>query len=186
MELPKSSTQNRHRLLLTQHNDQQKNITLDRIVSTIMVAVISLGLVACLLYKCFGRSNRSSDDNPTEPIRPSIDVELKHIPVLIYGESMQPSCSDTISEGDQCAICLEEYVHGERVRVLPRCKHMFHKECIEEWLEVPSLHCPICRDGVLQHCLQSARSNNCSAQRHEFGNQLQLLASYGSIGNTFA
>ncbi|KAK8687318.1 hypothetical protein V6N13_086143 [Hibiscus sabdariffa] len=140
-----------------------------------MVAVISLGLLAFLLYKCFGRSNRSSDDNPTEP-RPSIDGELKHIPVLVYGES-------TILETDKCAICLEEYVHGERVRELPRCKHMFHKKCIEEWLEVPSLHCPICRDGVLQHCLQSARSNNCRVQSHDFGNQLQLLASYGSIGD---
>ncbi|KAL4285128.1 hypothetical protein GQ457_16G026610 [Hibiscus cannabinus] len=172
------------RLLLTQHNDQHKNITLDSIVSTTIVAVISLGLIAFLLYKCFARSNCSSDDNPTEP-RPSIDSELKQIPVLIYGEStahstQQPSCSDTVLEGDKCAICLEEYVHGERARVLPGCKHMFHKECIEEWLEVPSLHCPICRDRVLEHCLQSARSNNCRAQRHDIGNQLQLLPPYGS------
>ncbi|MBA0653432.1 hypothetical protein Goklo_020608 [Gossypium klotzschianum] len=154
MDPAKGLSLNSHRLILTDqnspHNDQHLNVLVDRIWSTVMVAVISLGITFFLIYKCIFRSpNHSSDKNKTEP-KPSVDSELDQIPVLVYGESMmpssEPSCSDTISELETCAICLEEYVHGERVRVLPRCKHMFHKDCIEEWLEVPSLHCPICRD----------------------------------------
>ena len=32
-----------------------------------------------------------------------------------------------------CSICLEEYVVGEHIRVLP-CLHTFHSECIFPWL----------------------------------------------------
>ncbi|KAK8685752.1 hypothetical protein V6N13_124787 [Hibiscus sabdariffa] len=182
MEPSNRSTLNRHRLLLGEHaspdhNDSRRNLILDRIVFSSIVAVISLGLIVCLLFKCFCRSNRSSDENSTK----SIDSELKQIPVLVYGEpASQSSCSKAVVEVESCAICLEEYVKGEKVRVLPRCKHMFHKDCIEEWLEVPSLHCPICRDQVLEHCLQSARSDNCRTQRHNSGNQLQLFSFYGA------
>ncbi|KAK8327609.1 hypothetical protein V6Z12_A11G194200 [Gossypium hirsutum] len=192
MDPAKGLSLNSHRLILTDHNsphnDQHLNVLVDRIWSTVMVAVISLGITFFLIYKCIFRSpNHSSDENKTKP-KPSVDSELDQIPVLVYGESMmpssEPSCSDTISELETCAICLEEYVHGERVRVLPRCKHMFHKDCIEEWLEVPSLHCPICRDKVLEHCLQSARSNNCRNQRHN-SNHIPLLGFYGGIRNTF-
>lgn len=33
----------------------------------------------------------------------------------------------------ECAICLSEFVKGDRVRVLP-CQHIFHVEEIDEWL----------------------------------------------------
>lgn len=33
----------------------------------------------------------------------------------------------------ECAICLEEFVKGDRVRVLP-CKHIFHLDEVDGWL----------------------------------------------------
>lgn len=44
----------------------------------------------------------------------------------------------------ECAICLSEFVDGERVRVLPNCGHGFHANCVEEWIVVRS-SCPTCR-----------------------------------------
>jgi len=36
-------------------------------------------------------------------------------------------------EPDTCSICLEEYLVGDELRILP-CKHEFHTSCIDQWL----------------------------------------------------
>jgi hypothetical protein len=49
---------------------------------------------------------------------------------------------------EDCLICMENYKMNEYKRVLPRCKHYFHKKCIDKWLKKKS-SCPICRDELL-------------------------------------
>jgi hypothetical protein len=34
---------------------------------------------------------------------------------------------------DTCCICAEEYQRGDSLRILPRCLHEFHVECIDQW-----------------------------------------------------
>ncbi|XP_039166342.1 E3 ubiquitin-protein ligase ATL42-like [Eucalyptus grandis] len=47
-------------------------------------------------------------------------------------------------EGLECAVCLSKFEDVEILRLLPQCKHAFHIECIDRWLENHS-SCPICR-----------------------------------------
>ncbi|KAK7291678.1 hypothetical protein RIF29_07012 [Crotalaria pallida] len=51
------------------------------------------------------------------------------------------------SEAAECAVCLSEFEEGETGRVLPKCKHSFHVECIDMWFESHST-CPLCRVHV--------------------------------------
>lgn len=44
---------------------------------------------------------------------------------------------------DKCVVCFEQMSSESRVRRLP-CKHEFHVECIDSWLEVKQ-DCPVCR-----------------------------------------
>lgn len=37
------------------------------------------------------------------------------------------------NEAEECAICLEDYINGEKLRVLP-CRHDFHTYCVDAWL----------------------------------------------------
>jgi len=50
--------------------------------------------------------------------------------------------------GKSCLICMEEYKEGMFKRLLPKCKHFFHKKCIDKWLK-KNASCPICRDILL-------------------------------------
>ncbi|KAJ1280859.1 hypothetical protein BS78_04G264400 [Paspalum vaginatum] len=50
--------------------------------------------------------------------------------------------------GGECAVCLEAMRAGERCRVLPRCDHGFHAQCVDPWLR-RSRVCPVYRADVL-------------------------------------
>ncbi|KAM3321056.1 E3 ubiquitin-protein ligase ATL42 [Capsicum chacoense] len=50
-------------------------------------------------------------------------------------------------EGLECAVCLSRFEDVEVLRLLPKCKHAFHINCIDQWLEKHS-SCPLCRHKV--------------------------------------
>ncbi|PVV02553.1 hypothetical protein BB560_002989 [Smittium megazygosporum] len=43
-----------------------------------------------------------------------------------------------------CAMCIDDFVKGDQIRILP-CTHGFHKNCIDEWLLNQSALCPMCK-----------------------------------------
>ncbi|XP_024538381.1 RING-H2 finger protein ATL5-like, partial [Selaginella moellendorffii] len=47
-----------------------------------------------------------------------------------------------------CAVCLGDFQEGEDVKILPKCGHGFHVECIDTWLSIHSNVCPLCRAQV--------------------------------------
>ncbi|KAJ3057567.1 hypothetical protein HK097_000033 [Rhizophlyctis rosea] len=50
---------------------------------------------------------------------------------------------------EKCTICLTPYSDGEELRVL-KCRHGFHKECVDQWLCTYHNSCPICRGKGVQ------------------------------------
>uniref|UniRef100_A0A0D9W8T2 RING-type E3 ubiquitin transferase n=1 Tax=Leersia perrieri TaxID=77586 RepID=A0A0D9W8T2_9ORYZ len=46
-----------------------------------------------------------------------------------------------------CSVCLGEFRDGENLRLLPRCSHAFHQQCIDTWLKSHS-NCPLCRANI--------------------------------------
>ncbi|CAE5967951.1 unnamed protein product [Arabidopsis arenosa] len=56
------------------------------------------------------------------------------------------NCSDQQIKSS-CSICLQDWEEGEVGRKLERCGHIFHMNCIDEWL-LRQETCPICRDHL--------------------------------------
>ncbi|CAK9166950.1 unnamed protein product [Ilex paraguariensis] len=48
----------------------------------------------------------------------------------------------------ECAVCLSMLEEGEEIRKL-KCKHTFHKDCLDQWLQLDKATCPLCRSNVL-------------------------------------
>ncbi|KAL0960902.1 hypothetical protein HGRIS_005911 [Hohenbuehelia grisea] len=45
---------------------------------------------------------------------------------------------------DRCLICLDDYAAEDDIRVMA-CKHGFHKDCVDRWLQTGRNNCPACR-----------------------------------------
>ncbi|KAJ6718833.1 E3 UBIQUITIN-PROTEIN LIGASE RHA2A [Salix purpurea] len=50
--------------------------------------------------------------------------------------------------GSDCVVCLCTLRHGDQVRKLD-CRHVFHKECIDGWLDHLNFNCPLCRSSLV-------------------------------------
>ncbi|CAH8334311.1 unnamed protein product [Eruca vesicaria subsp. sativa] len=80
-----------------------------------------------------------------QKLKPLKKEILESLPKLTLSTE---SCTTTRSR--RCVICLEDYVAGDVVRVLPPCGHMFHVFCIDKWFQLGST-CPSCRIIPVAH-----------------------------------
>ncbi|KAF8412215.1 hypothetical protein HHK36_000175 [Tetracentron sinense] len=55
---------------------------------------------------------------------------------LVSGEVDMPEC---------CAVCLYEFEGQEEIRRLMNCRHIFHRSCLDRWMDHDQKTCPLCR-----------------------------------------
>jgi hypothetical protein len=83
------------------------------------------------------------------PNNPVSDVAISNFPVhvfrkKIFQQDVDLKSASSIDDAiDSCAICLDSFKEGDKVKSLP-CFHSFHDNCIDKWLRQASL-CPVCK-----------------------------------------
>lgn len=65
---------------------------------------------------------------------------LKTMPIILFSPQ-------DFKDGLECSVCLSEVTQGEKTRILPKCNHGFHVQCIDMWFQSHST-CPICRNPI--------------------------------------
>lgn len=135
--------------------------------SPLVIAIIGILASAFLLVSYYsimskycGNSNSSSggNDDPVEELardshNPSLH-EPWHVEANGLDEALIKSITmckykrgDGLIDGSDCSVCLSEFEEGESIRLLPKCSHAFHVQCIDTWLKSHS-NCPLCRANI--------------------------------------
>ena len=60
-----------------------------------------------------------------------IDRYKRLIPILKYRKNSKEIDEFNIPE---CIVCMEAFRNGSNVRKIPICRHIFHDECLMNWL----------------------------------------------------
>ncbi|XP_042903433.1 E3 ubiquitin-protein ligase RNF13 isoform X2 [Parasteatoda tepidariorum] len=92
---------------------------------------VMLLFMMCLLIKCIQERRRRRRNRLSSR-------QIKQIPTAKF------------TKGDQydvCAICLEDYNEGDKLRILP-CSHAYHTKCIDPWLMHNRRNCPLCKRKI--------------------------------------
>ncbi|XP_060197615.1 RING-H2 finger protein ATL2 [Lycium barbarum] len=82
-------------------------------------------------------NNNSGLTHANRGLEPAV---LNSLPVFNYSNK-------THTEPIDCAVCLSDLEENEKGRILPKCNHSFHLECIDMWFQSHST-CPLCRSPV--------------------------------------
>ncbi|XP_062193614.1 RING-H2 finger protein ATL80-like [Phragmites australis] len=113
--------------------------------TTTVLFVASVSYIALsTLYGCLctGRPRKSGSDSGASPAAAAAAYEtkraLEEIPVVLVqlrdpdgDRNNWEGGAEQEDEGGECAVCLAEYAGGDEVRMLPSCRHGFHRECVD-------------------------------------------------------
>ena len=109
--------------------------------------------------------------------------ETQRLPMRKYNSKKEAS--------DNCVICVDEFIEEDQVRVLP-CSHIFHPQCIDEWLVNHSSLCPLCKKEVSRQGRSESQNVTASTRDeerldsdvlllHSQERRSNQLAMYGSV-----
>ena len=140
-------------------------------VTLLLVGIAVLVIIhVCIVSRAFRRNTTTNGVGGAVVHRnarrsPSMsEDEIKKLPSFDYNISIEEEREDSNSSSRsrstlECAVCLENFKEGEKCRLLPKCNHCFHADCIDSWL-AKTAACPVCRtDAAISPKIESQHRN---------------------------
>ncbi|XP_010419563.1 PREDICTED: E3 ubiquitin-protein ligase RHA1B-like [Camelina sativa] len=83
--------------------------------------------------------------------RSTISSGTNKIPIddMLPATTFEEMSSRVNPPPESCRICQEEFDCGEEVRCLRNCVHVYHKTCIDRWIQDDKMTCPLCRTPIV-------------------------------------
>lgn len=139
------------------------NKTMAAVLIILVVVFFLLGFVSIYTRQCAERRIRGRLDlaaaiaggmehRQDHGLDPAI---IDAFPTFVYSEVKSLKLGRATLE---CAVCLNEFRDDETLRLIPKCCHVFHPNCIDAWL-VNHSTCPVCRANLVPSKPDDAPSN---------------------------
>lgn len=172
----------------------QLSPSLAMMIVVLVIALLLLGFFSIYIRHCSG--------SPTITVGPHAGADNRHrkaargldravidtFPILEYSVVKIHKIGN---EPLECAICLCEFEDTETLRLIPKCDHVFHPECIDEWLSSHTT-CPVCRANLVPqtgesvHALpiQNPESPSSSSSYSSTRDNIDIEAQNDVVGET--
>ncbi|CAN4092402.1 unnamed protein product [Withania somnifera] len=122
------------------------------ILVTLISVFFAMGIVSVYVRQCAERRFANDFEFEDEDSRRrgararGLDsVVIASFPMFLYSDVKGHKIGKSALE---CAICLNEFEDDETLRLLPKCSHVFHPNCIDTWL-LSHITCPVCRANLI-------------------------------------
>nr|GLL29101.1 E3 ubiquitin-protein ligase RHA2A-like [Ipomoea trifida] len=92
------------------------------------------------------------------PIHVATAAVKRKVPIVFFRDYLEKREGEM--EKDRCwccSICLEEIELDHEVRDPVTCNHVFHRPCLDTWVDEGQVTCPVCRSMLLPRKLTSFR-----------------------------
>lgn len=118
------------------------------IIFSVIVGVFFVGSIPLILMHCNKNNHRSKIVN--------IQITKEQM------ERMYPGSEWEENQNELCPICLD-MLKGERLCRKLACLHVFHLECIDEWV-IENTECPICKQNVINTCFEHSKGGESNEE----------------------
>ncbi|KAL4565496.1 hypothetical protein LXL04_029594 [Taraxacum kok-saghyz] len=100
------------------------------------------------IFHPISQSNAPQSELPTQFQTLSAVLLRELLPVVKFTELVDPP--------ETCVVCLYEFDAGDEIRVLTNCRHVFHRCCVDRWMDHDRKTCPLCRTPFISEDLQDS------------------------------
>ncbi|GLJ24441.1 hypothetical protein SUGI_0466730 [Cryptomeria japonica] len=85
-----------------------------------------------------------------------------------------------IQEDVMCAVCLNSLERDDEIRELCNCSHIFHRDCLDKWIDHHQITCPLCKCPLIEQTKIVHQS-----QDHSDEDWISFLFEGGDLVNSF-
>lgn len=124
-----------------------------------------LGFIRSLIFSLFRFLGLSDfletdavwpDDTTRTPAREPVTAVLirEFLPVMKFQDLVAGATAGAGEMPESCAVCLYEFEEGSEIRWLRNCRHIFHRACVDRWMDHDQKTCPLCRTQFVPEEMQ--------------------------------
>jgi E3 ubiquitin-protein ligase ATL6/9/15/31/42/55 len=121
------------------------------VIVVLIAAFFFLGFFSIYIRHCYGDGAYSTAPLPnggavrSRSQRGLDEAVIETFPTMAYADVKEHKA---VKGALECAVCLSEFDDDETLRLLPKCSHVFHPDCIDTWL-ASHVTCPVCRANLV-------------------------------------